>query len=253
MKENKLDYQYRKNFITEVIFRIDFFPILIINEKKPINLQEDIRDLLPEFNENKLIDIKATITDNQVINEPERRPEWRFSNIDKTISANLSFDNLNIVTKYYKNYENFKDVLFKVTKSFYENYKPVNIKRIGLRYINKINFKDGDPLDWEGYINNNLTCQLKIFNEVENSISRSMGQIVLNNDQYNIIFNYGIYNPEFPAKVARKEFILDYDCYTNNCEFEGIEDILVKFNLKIKELFEDSIEEKLREVMEIER
>lgn len=248
-----MNLQYKKNFITDIIFRIDFSPILIINDK-PTKLQNDIRGLLPEFNENKVINIKATIVGNQVINEPEKRPEWQFTNNKKTIFANLSFDNFNIVVKGdYKNIEEYKKNLLKILNPFYEYYKPIEIKRIGLRFINKIILKEGDPLDWKGYINDNLISQLKLFTESDNYVSRSMGQLILNGEDYNLIFNYGIYNSEFPARVARKEFILDYDCNASVCNFEETEDKVTKFNFEIKKLFEKSIEDKLRSEMGIEK
>ena len=63
-------------------------------------------------------------------------------------------------------------------------------------------------------------------------------------------FNYGLYNSEFPNKISRKDFVLDYDCYTANIEKKDSYEYLNKFHEKINEEFEKSIEEGLRKEME---
>lgn len=76
-----------------------------------------------------------------------------------------------------------------------------------------------------------------------------MSQIILNYDDYTMNFNFGLFNSEFPAKISRKEFALDYDCYTELFEPEDIDDYLIKFNSEIKNMFERSIKNGLRKHM----
>ncbi|MHB8278996.1 MAG: TIGR04255 family protein [Candidatus Humimicrobiaceae bacterium] len=252
MKDDKCDLQYKNNFITEVIFRVDYSHILKINDRMPSEFQDKIRELLPEFNTNKIIDIKTTLIGNsKAINEPQIFPEWQFTNKDKSIVTNLSQDNINITVKKYKNIQDYKKIIMDVLNNFYTEYKPIEIKRLGLRYINKIIIKEGNPYEWVGLINDQLIGQLNGFLTDNSDITRYMSQMIISKDEYGITFNYGIYNSEYPAKIARKEFILDYDCYTNECIFEEVENRIEKFNLEIKKLFEKSIENKLRKIMEI--
>ncbi|MDA3822246.1 MAG: TIGR04255 family protein, partial [Bacteroidales bacterium] len=58
-------------------------------------------------------------------------------------------------------------------------------------------------------------------------------------------------NSEYPAKISRKEFIIDIDCYSNFIETNGIIATLDIFNTEAKNLFEKSIKRKLREKMGI--
>ncbi|MGD0951250.1 MAG: hypothetical protein ABR985_02460 [Methanotrichaceae archaeon] len=59
-----------------------------------------------------------------------------------------------------------------------------------------------------------------------------------------------MYNPEYPNKITRKIFVLDYDCYTtdelNASEIKEKMEILQRDEEK---LFESSIENGLREKM----
>ena len=64
-------------------------------------------------------------------------------------------------------------------------------------------------------------------------------------------FTYGIPNSIFPSKISRKEFLLDFDCYTENIEEDSVLQHLKIFHNKIQQFFEYCIKEKLRNLMEI--
>jgi hypothetical protein len=76
------------------------------------------------------------------------------------------------------------------------------------------------------------------FSELTDSLSRSMAQMTMNLEDRRIIFNFGIFNSEFPNRIAQKDFILDYDCAS--IEECGPELVLGKFRLfynDIKSIF----------------
>ncbi|MEN4007279.1 MAG: TIGR04255 family protein [Methanobacteriaceae archaeon] len=74
--------------------------------------------------------------------------------------------------------------------------------------------------------------------------------IEVREDDYLLRFQFGLYNTEYPSPIARKEFVLDYDCY-----IEGEIDILELFkrsdecNKIIYSWFERSIQDELRKEM----
>ena len=64
---------------------------------------------------------------------------------------------------------------------------------------------------------------------------------------YNLRFNFGIHNPDYPAIIKQKVFILDIDVYHNG--IQNKEDIISNskvFHDKIQEFFEFSITEEFR-------
>jgi len=59
-----------------------------------------------------------------------------------------------------------------------------------------------------------------------------------------------MHNPDFPAPIKKKIFILDYDAYYDGfVERTEVETRLTLFHDKIQDLFEWSIQPKLREIM----
>ena len=134
---------------------------------------------------------------------------------------------------------------------FISTIKIVDLTRIGFRYINQIVLKRGNPFSWTGYIDNSLTSVVDKFFKKTPHISRAIGQVILNKDDFNINFTYGTPNSEYPAKISRKEFIIDIDCYSNFIETNGVISTLGNFNTEAKILFEKSIKSKLREKMGI--
>ena len=84
-------------------------------------------------------------------------------------------------------------------------------------------------------------------------MSRHITLIELNKEDYRLRFQYGIANSLYPSKIIRKEFVLDYDCFTFE-SLESPEEITSKvseFNKTILDIFEESIEDGLRERMEM--
>jgi len=151
----------------------------------------------------------------------------------------------------YEDFDTFKIIIEKILTPFLKHYNP-NIKRLGLRYVNEIKIKKGHPFEWKDLINPSLTANIDKFLDNKSELSRAMSQLIINKGYYNITFSYGMFNSEYPSKISRKEFILDYDCYTfeieNNNEINKELDI---FNNEINKLFEKSINDGLRKILEL--
>jgi len=69
-----------------------------------------------------------------------------------------------------------------------------------------------------------------------------MGVLEFNTPDYFIRFQYGWFNSEYPNPIARKEFLLDYDCSsTNEKNFSsGLISQIDIFHDAIKEIFKNS-------------
>lgn len=147
-------------------------------------------------------------------------------------------------------FEDFWEVADNVLKAFESVYSLIRItNRVGLRYVNVIDIKNGHPLDWEGLISPALTGQIDSFRSDDITCSRIVTQVVINRDDYRINFQHGLPNvSEYPGSIARKEFLLDLDCYEQG-ENEGVDlkERALLFHKEIQTLFENSIEDNLRE------
>ncbi len=134
---------------------------------------------------------------------------------------------------------------------FRDTYEVDTLDRVGLRYINRIVLPSGHPLDWDGYIDRKLTAAtLEVPGPGSPSLARSMHTIFWHEDDYRIKFQFGIHNSDFPNPVAKREFILDYDCFSvGPVDAADAPNCLVSYNKLIESLFEQSIGDKLREDM----
>lgn len=63
-------------------------------------------------------------------------------------------------------------------------------------------------------------------------------------------FQFGVHNPDFPARVRRRLFVLDFDCFYQGLQ-DGNEvlDQVELFHGRIETLFESSITQSLRDMM----
>ncbi len=241
--------KYSNNFLSNVIFRIDYNPILVLREKISPQFHESIRIQMPVLQEEKGFEYRAEIKDGTPqgsIAAPIT--SWIILDKSERFKLTLNYSFLAIEDFHYTSLEEYLERIQIIVQAFASAYPKPDYTRIGLRYINTINLKDGNPLDWAEYISDFLTCSNSGFGENIQYLSRTMGQYALNKDEYQIVCNYGIFNPEFPAKITRRQYILDYDCYSQDVSSD-IPAQVRKFNRSIQELFENSIKEPLRTLM----
>ena len=79
-----------------------------------------------------------------------------------------------------------------------------------------------------------------------------MGQMVVKEEVADVVFNFGIWNPDYPSIITRNEFILDFDCFSKlpiESQDTKPSELAKDFNKRIETLFEASITDKLREEM----
>jgi uncharacterized protein (TIGR04255 family) len=239
---------YPNNFITQVIARVDFQPILKLKNETPDDFQEAIRGQFPRVERKEAIDIDFSIKPGMDLPSfPEKISTWQFINKELTDQISLNYKVITFSSNKYINFESFFPKVELMYNSFSKIYQPGIINRIGLRFTNEIKLK-GNPLDWNGYINNDLYCFTNAFPSL--SLSRAMSQLHINLDDHKIIFQFGIYNSEYPNTISQKEFILDYDCSSKEeCEPDVVLTKLKVFYEDIKMLFKRSRGEKLLQIM----
>jgi uncharacterized protein (TIGR04255 family) len=234
---------YPRNFITNVIAQVQFQPILIIKNETPNDFQEAIREQFPWFDRKESLAITLSIKPGGGSPLPEKISTWEFKNKEQTDQISLNYNSITYSSKKYISFALFFANVELMYNNFYKTYRPGIINRIGLRFINEIKLK-GNPLDWDGYINNNLYCSITPFHDL--SISRAMSQLHINMNDHKIIFQFGIYNSEYPNTISQREFILDYDCSNKDqCEPDGVVSKFRIFYEEIKSLFKLSRGDKL--------
>jgi uncharacterized protein (TIGR04255 family) len=240
---------YLKNYITNVIFKIDFSEILKLINDTPVEFQDKIREEFPSLEIKDLVQITTGIDKGKDIYDKKISKTYVFKNKDKLQQVEINSSFFAVVFFKYHMFEELSKTILDTFRIFQDLFSPLDIKRVGLRYINEIKIQEGNPLEWEQFINEKLVSHLDAFRNNKEYLNRSMNQMIYKFDDYILLFNYGIFNQEFPNLISRKEFILDYDCYTTNIPDNDITKLLAVFHSKIQTLFEISITENLRDKM----
>ena len=115
---------------------------------------------------------------------------------------------------------------------------------ISLRYINEIvpKFKIENWRDW---INTELYPHN--FHPKNSKITRSLTRTDYKFDDFNLIFQFGQYNLNYPSDIIQDDFILDYECFSEKSwEINDVKDMLYIMDETIYEFFIESIAKNLK-------
>lgn len=237
------------NFLKQVILRLDFLGEIKLSQQIVDTIRRVISDRLPEFKPQEKVLYEMTFEKVQRITKEKRAKAFFFHNNTTNSSLSLDSDSITFDIKDYTTYEDFRDFVQRVIQNLGAENSSAKTSKIGLRYINQIIFNEGNPFDWAGLIRDPLTSNLN-FIERQNELSRSIGIIELNRSEYFIKFQYGWFNSEYPNPIAKKEFALDYDCYSKNeTDLSFVLNQVDTYHTVIKELFEYSTLENLKRIM----
>ena len=142
--------RYSKNFLTNVIARVDFPNPLPVQENLPSELIRLILKSFPISEPKKLVETNIKFT-------PEKKfelegelslTEWHYygKNRDKLFVLTPMF--LSITYYRYESFENLKSEFFSFVNQMFTLFGDKSqINRLGLRYINEINLDEPNPLD----------------------------------------------------------------------------------------------------------
>lgn len=243
---------YRKNFISGVIFRIDFE-----------NEQSEFKDAIPEMLKTSLLrvaphfeiheikneEIRIDALNNKIERNTTEIKEHNYYANEKTkrvaISKNCYF------TEFSK-FSSFADfsLFINPTIEHVKRYMPLlRAKRIGLRYINKIVFTEPEPTEWSRYINSQLICGLNFISDSYALCRSFTGNEYAYNDS-RVILKFGMINPDYPSIIRKKEFIIDIDVSkVGSFCGEDIEHALEDFHNTQEIFFERSITQEMRDYL----
>lgn len=174
-------------------------------------------------------------------------------NYDSSKSVFLS--NTFLATEYGKNEYDHFPAFFEEIEYLFSKFQSIyhlsSINRIGLRYINEVNFEEGNPLDWRRFIaEDKIKGVLSGFNKDSMNLLRSMHMLHLKKENMILSLNYGIFNSEYPNPVARRNFLIDLDgSISNQIPSDQVLESVHQLNALCEEAFEDCIGDGLREKM----
>lgn len=239
--------KYKSNYITNVILNCRLPKVLDLMESKPpSDFQKKIENVFPLINQlsGDIYQLSPNLF------KQEKRVGWEFTNKEQNKKIFLEPETLEIEFTEYSTFEDFFDTVKIVFNALVESYSTKIIKRSSLRYINQIYFKYGNSLDWGKYITKSLFRFPKEFFNEKIKPLRYLYSLEFKENGYNVRFNYGLFNTEYPSPINRKEFVLDYDCYLKeDIETSEALEKVKEFHETADRWFEMSILQPLRKKM----
>lgn len=229
------------DFLKNVIFKVDFLDEIKLSSTTIDKFQDDFSDDFPSFKPEDMVLFEMTMGQVEKTTKEKRFKIFSFN--DDTIGNTIRIEPKAIIidVKNYSTFDEFKQIILKTIQILEPENSSAIASRIGLRYINQLIIDEGNPFDWNEIIKEPLTSMIN-FVEIKEELSRLIGVIELNRSDYFIRFQYGWFNSEYPSPIAKKEFVLDYDCYSE--DEIGISSIFSQvelFHRAIKKLFKDSM------------
>lgn len=242
---------YKKNYLRKVIARVDLLsPIVRIEKSIPKKISEKVKINFPIAEPRKVVAQELQISkDGTKETKISELTEWHFHSKKKDKSIMIHPQFLWIAYEKYESFEKLKEEFLEIISSFFGAFDEAQGQRAGLRYINEINLDEKEPLSWEKYINTDLLCLTK-FTSFQKKMSRIFNTIEYAFDDFSVKFKFGIHNPDYPSPIRQKQFILDFDAYYIGVQ--SVEDIKLNFDQfhdKIQDLFETSINDNLRKIL----
>ncbi|MGP8319187.1 MAG: TIGR04255 family protein [Methanosarcinaceae archaeon] len=228
------------NFLKQVILRLDFLGEIDRSQQVLDDIKGAVSDILPEFETRDIVSVEMTIDQAQKTTQERRYKSFLLHNNATNNSLILEPSAIIFDLKKYNNFNEFKVLVQRVIQNLGEQSSSIKVSKTGLRYINQIIIDEGNPFDWTELIKEPLICSLNFIND-RSELSRHVGVMELNKSDYDVRFQYGWFNSEYPNPIAKKEFLLDYDCYSKN--ESDISSIIGQINIlheEIKNLFEQS-------------
>lgn len=247
--------QYENDHLVNVVYELRFDPILFLKQHPPEDFQQAFGERLPRVREGVELGVAARVTADTTLDASiqDQNRVWSFLSADRNVTVTISANVFRLEYLDYPGFESMREDFAAFWERFRRECQVKLLARAGLRYINKISIPEGDPLDWGGYVHGDVIAATIGVESPENmDLARSMHQIHWTADDHRITLRFGLANDDFPNAIAKREFILDLDCFTvGEREADEALAILDQFHGCIEVLFETTIEERLREEMGI--
>ena len=240
---------YPKNHLQEVVARIDFSsPIKALDEAVlPDKVQKILKQRYPIFESSKGRSQNIIFDENGVQTTSQDFQQWIYhgENREKTITVTQDFITVSI--RQYKSYDEFKLDVIDPIAEISKIEGNVFINRTGLRYVNVF------PNITNTYDEVSEKFHPMISSPFKNIIDADGLSRILNiseyiTDEVKCRIQSGIFNPDYPAKIKNREFVLDVDAFIDTPHsFTNINELFDSLHNVIQSKFEQCITDKLRD------
>lgn len=252
---------YKKSFLNQVIVRVDFAQFIQTNMAFDDDIEKSILKIFPRRGKDQIIRFNSinVIIDQENNGKPNANGEI-MEGIQKEYSTNdgvnrLIFSNKFIIFEInnYRCFDEHKQWFQSILHALFHKNR-VSATRTGIRYINIFDTHK-IKLQKNFFTSEIASCvNVRPIDELNSCLIRSMHMTEYRINEMIMNFRYGMFNPEYPNILKKKDFVLDFDFFSNEIidSSDEVLQLLNKGHDEIQSLFEQSITDSLREVMKLE-
>lgn len=253
-KSSKRVTRYRKNFLSKVILRCDYDSIEL---GKLEEFSKSQKNKFPFQEEQDVVNREMTIdfAKGEFISSREKGLKtWTFLSATRKKKFIITplFVAIEYVENSYINRDELIDDFNEVIRPYLEFFNIVTINRLGLRYINEISLNSiKTDFKWENYFNKELLGGMNFTKKTKGELARAMSKTEFQFGSEKIVFQYGIWNRDYPNENTRKEFILDIDCFSRfpHESNDELREAIQSYNQRAEAVFEKSITDAFRDFL----
>lgn len=242
---------YSKTFLKDVILRVDFAtPLVSLAKKLPSKLSKAALARFPVAEPQKVMAQELQFSATGAVSSNSREEtQWVYFGKDREKNIVIAPAVLVMRTGVYSTYEDMVDNFFSVFNVLAAIEPDMVISRVGLRYVNVIELPDGSPLDWDGYVDDSLLGVVRGAYRKQN-LSRAFHILEYAFDSINLKCQFGIANPDYPALVKRRQFVIDVDAHSAvSHDVDALRPVVDDAHAVIQDFFESAIAGETRRLM----
>lgn len=245
------NHKYTKNFLTNVIVRADFAaPWLREPTPYPTSVTTSILQDFPVEEQRTVVFGLGPVPPPPDGNDSSASIlEAGYYSLDRSRHVGLARGYVFLEETRYEGFAKMSERLFKIMQPIFDAAPGLAVKRLGVRYINVVSAPGRNPLNWSAYLDRRLISNLS-FPVKGQGLTRAMTNVELVVDGIGLRYQYGVWNPDYPNLVRRKEFILDLDASAMG--LASLSDARIQtqhLHEIVEETFERSIKDALRKLM----
>lgn len=238
------DVCYQKNYIKEVICRLDFAsPIMELKSTMPKPIFDVIKKYYPIAEPQDIIGTELTINpiNGPVVNQIVSK-QWVFLSRDRKNKCTINSDNIVFSITNYNVFEELQTAVTGILSIVMQTFENNQGKRLGLRYINSFPLKSN-----ENWIDAKFYQALSAHKGPSTTRLITTSEYAILDKDLSVRLIYGYDNPDYPSIIKREDFIIDIDAFTTGLIYsDDIEQFIVDMHTEVQSGFESMITDDFR-------
>lgn len=238
---------YARNYLTEVICRLDFASQ--VNELKnsmPKVIYDAVKKHFPIAEPQDVVGTELSINPIMppVFNQVALK-QWAFLSRNRKNKCTIDTNAIIFSIGDYNVFEELSSAIIDIIGAVMSNYPQNQGKRFGLRYINNLPLKDHS--DW---IDDKFIAAFSAHKDEKTTKLITTLEYAVQDKDLNVRLVYGYDNPDYPAIMKKENFIIDIDAYsTGIIYFEDIAKFIENMHGEVQSCFEKMITDRYREAV----